>query len=167
MKFFAKIRFFFLFSIVCVGFFSCDPNEKLPPETFLEYVGTQQIGDSSGITGIVIQVNFQDGDKNIGALDSSNNVFVAPFDKLETGDYQAFQTTDVEPKDVIFEFSMPDPDEPNSPSIKGLLDINIQGANFDFMKLFSKQGIVRFEIWMIDRDSVPSNIIVTPDISIR
>jgi hypothetical protein len=187
MKTFAKIQFFFIIPLVCLGFFSCDPNEKLPPETILEFVGIQQFGDETGITDIQIQVHFQSGTGNIGLADGDTlpffpqyappfdkNLFVQVFDKISDTIFVPMQNFLEE--DYVLSWRIKT-DVANGKQVKGMLNIDVPVEPMNFPEV-SKHGIVRFEIYMLDRDLVPSSIqtpdgkiiqgnVVTPEISIR
>jgi hypothetical protein len=170
MNAFAKIQFFFIIALVSVVFFSCDPNEELPPETVLEYIGCQMFGDSTGISELNLQIHFQDGDGNIGVANPENhNLFIKVLDKQSETDtiYTLMQIGNLEPKDLILTYPVGILGEQNS-SIKGTIDIPIQkDMGLSDMQEISKLGIIRFEIFMHDQNLVPSNTITTPDIYIR
>jgi len=92
------------------------------------------------------------------------------YDKNDTA-YEPLQTRNSatgELENVVYSYIIPDlsADLYRKASIKGMLDIQISGG-FAFIPLLSKQGTIRFEIYMYDRDLIQSNIITTPDISIR
>jgi len=158
-----------------VGLFSCDPNEKLPPETILEYMGVLHLVDN--ITGelvdIVVEVSFQNGKGNLGFLgrDTTDNLFIHVFDRVSLTDtvYAPMQDLDpTAPEDVVISFAIPNLKLKGQKSTKGVLKIGFY-SSFNFMQHehSSKYGIVRFEIYMLDQDSVPSNTVTTPDIHIR
>jgi hypothetical protein len=190
MKFSAKIRFFFKLTLLSGVFFSCDPNEKLPPETILEFVGFQRFADSTGLARLDIQINFQSGTGNIG-LDSTEtgkppyvapfdkNLFVHVFDKVSLTDtiFVPLQTETFPSEDFIITYTIPILE--GNPGVRGTFDVHIfKPVPLENMQRESKHGIVRFEIYMLDRDLVRSYIkthdgeiiqanVVTPEISIR
>jgi hypothetical protein len=67
-------------------------------------------------------------------------------------------------EDVVYRFVIPVLSTGSS-SVRGQLNLRVN-VN-PGMRSNSKQGIVRFEMYMYDRDLIQSNIVVTPDISIR
>jgi hypothetical protein len=168
----AKIRFFFIIPLVCVGLFSCNPEEPLPPETILEYVEVQHFVDAtSNLVDINVRVSYQNGKGNLGFLgrDTTDNLFIHVFDRISLTDtiYEPMQDGHpTEPKNVVISFAIPNLTPQGQKSVRGMLDIGF-GANFIWMQMFSRHGIVRFEIYMYDRDLVKSNTVVTPDIRIR
>ena len=173
MDIFAKIRFFFIIPLVCVVLFSCDPNEKLPPETKLEWEGVQFFVDTArNLVDINLQIRFQDGDGNIGYIgsDTTFNLFIHVFDRTSLTDtiYEAMLQPGipVDPDDWVIRFAIPNLNTEGQPSVKGMLNISF-GANFPFLRSGSRHGVVRFKIYMFDRDAVQSNVIITPDITIR
>jgi hypothetical protein len=168
--------------MACVGFFSCDPNEKLPPEIILEWVGYQLFADSTGLVGVNLQVSFQNGDGKIGHRGDS--LFVEVFDKVSLTDtiFVPMQTLQVpESEDWVISFVIPSSVNPNpGSSVKGMFDILFDSdpGNFDVLRQQSKHGFVRFEIYLLDQDLVRSYIktldgkmvqgnVVTPEIRIR
>ena len=181
MNNFAKIRFFFIIPLVCVGLFSCDPSEELPDELILEYVGVQNVLDSVGdLADIVVRVNFQSGKGNIGLFPRDtvppfvgkylNNLFVHVFDRVSLTDtiYEPLQDGRLPPEaeDVIRRFRIPVANMGGQKSVKGTFDISFL-SGFKGYQMLSQHGIIRLEIYMYDRDFVSSNIVVTPDIQIR
>jgi hypothetical protein len=161
--------------------FSCDPNDKLPKELILEYAGCQYFGNDKQVDSISLQVRFQKGDGNLG-LDGrdtiwpyvgkyNNNLFVYVFDKVSLTDtiyeliqFRSGQTSEM--KDLIYTFRVPTFDSRTAP-VKGVFGIGFGGVDFSEMQKDSRHGIVRFEIYMYDRDLVQSNIVTTPDIHIQ
>jgi len=168
----AKIRFFFIIPLVCVGLFSCNPEEPLPPETILEYVEVQHFVDATGnLVDINVRVSYQNGKGNLGFLgrDTIDNLFIHVFDRVSLTDtiYEPMQNAHpTEPENVVISFAIPNLTPQGQKSVRGMLDISF-GANFIWMQMLSRHGIVRFEIYMYDRDLVKSNTVVTPDIRIR
>jgi hypothetical protein len=156
-----------------VAFFSCNPEEELPPETILEFVSVHQFRDSlNNIVGINIRINYQDGDGNIGFLgrDTTDNLFIHVFDRISLTDaiYEPLQDLNpTEPSDVVIRFSIPDLNPGRQQSVRGFMDIRIRDAQFEFMQLASEHGIVGFNIYMYDRDLVQSNTVEIRNISIR
>ncbi|MDR1950925.1 MAG: hypothetical protein LBP96_01700 [Bacteroidales bacterium] len=185
MNAFAKIRFFFILSLVGATLFSCDPNEELPPELILEYLGCQHFGDSTGVTALKLQVRFKKGDGNLG-IDPhetgkgkfvgkyENNLFVQVFDRVSLTDtiYEPMTNPNSETgedEDIVFKFTVPVVSESRTASVKGTIDFIVEGFDFtNGVKRDSKHGIVRFQIYMYDRDLNQSNTVTTiPDIRIR
>jgi hypothetical protein len=177
---FAKIRFFFLIPLVGVMFFSCDPNEKLPPETILDFASIQYFGNETQLDSLRLHVNFQDGDGNIGLAKHDtfppfvgkyrDNLFVYVYDKVSDTIYELMRKQndkDIEIWDsIIFSFKVPVLRE-STGSVKGMLSFSVVKNNISLMQNLSKKGMVRFEIYMYDRDLVKSNTVVTPDIRIQ
>ena len=172
MNNFAKIRFFFVIPIICAVLFSCDPNEELPPETILEYVGVLHYVDTAGaLVDINVHISYQNGKGNLGFLgrDTTKNLFIHVFDKVSLTDTVYVPMQDAhptEPEDVIISFAIPNLTPQGQKSVRGMLEIGFN-ANFGWMQILSRHGVVRFEIYMYDRDLVKSNIVTTPDIRIR
>ena len=181
----AKIHFFFIISLVGVVFFSCYPTEKFPREIFLEYVACQHFSDGTRDTALNLQVRFQKGDGNLGLEKRdtthpyvgkyAHNLYVYAFDKDEDGTYKPIQIEIAgHPIDIVFPYQIPILTTNPKSSLKGILDIRVRGLSFDRMQAVSKQGVIRFEIYMYSRDVMPngddleqSNIITTPDIRIK
>jgi hypothetical protein len=118
-----------------------------------------------------LRIRFEKGTGNLGSLpgDTSNNLYVHVLDKQLDGTYApmfrefpAGDTTYIISSNTIPVLST----NPKSP-IRGTLDIRITKFEVDNMQDLTKQGIVRFEIYMFDRDLVQSNIVTTPEIRIR
>ncbi|MCL2412711.1 MAG: hypothetical protein FWC98_01055 [Bacteroidales bacterium] len=167
---FAKIRKFFIIPLICLGFFSCIPEESFPPETILEFQRVQFWVDAvnrDSLVGISLLIRFQDGNGNIGniAPDTTHNLFVHVFDRISLTDtiYVPMQTIHpTSPENWVKSFAVPNL---GSGSVSGTFDVGF----FDDFPLLQRAelGIVRFEIYMFDRDSVQSNRVITPDIHIR
>ncbi|MCL2414442.1 MAG: hypothetical protein FWC94_04230 [Bacteroidales bacterium] len=169
----AKIRFFFIILLVCVGFFSCVPDETFPPETVLEFNRVQfwvHESNRDSVVGMSILINFQDGDGNIGFLgrDTTYNLFVHVFDSIfpPQGDatfvpMQISHNNGIDWENWVRSFAVPDL---GSGSVRGTFDVGFFG-DFNILQR-SDLGVVRFEIYMYDRDSVRSNIVTTPGIRI-
>ena len=173
MNSFAKIRFFLIIPLVCAVFFSCDPEEKLPPETILEFVEVWHIRDTAGsLVDINVRVRYQNGKGNLGFLgrDTVDNFFVHVFDRVSLTDtiYEPMQTIHTPPRNLVISFPIPNLTPQGQKSVWGMFDIGFF-SNFGFMQGegVSRHGIVRFEIYMYDRDLVKSNTIITPDIRIK
>ena len=179
----AKIRLFFIISLACVGFFSCDPNEELPPELILEYIGVQRFGVGTQLDSISLQIRFQKGDGNVGLFPYDtiypfvgkyrNNFFIYTFDKVSLTDtiYEHFRiqnTQNIDLWDTLYYRSrIPILNNSRTESVKGRIEYGIGGNYVRDMREYSKHGVVRFEIYMYDRDLVRSNKIITPDIFVR
>ena len=171
MKIFAKIRFFFIIPMVFIGFFSCDPNEKLPPGTTLDWIGNgvQYLCDSAGLEleGIILQVSFQSGEGNIGSNDTAvRNLFVHVFDRIITGTdtiYDTMKKADppMNPDNVVIDFRVPmDIHLGKQGPVKGTFDIGIyRFPDLRYMQQQTKQGWVRFEIYMLTQDLKSSDTI--------
>jgi len=171
MNSFAKIRFFLIIPLVCAVFFSCDPEEKLPPETILEFVEVQHFIDTAGnLVDINVRVSFQNGKGNLGFLgrDTTENLFIHVFDRVSLTDtiYEPMQTAHTPPRDWIIPFRIPNLTPEGQKSVRGMLDIGFY-TNFVWLQQQTEHGIIRFEIYMYDRDLVKSNTIITPDIRIK
>ncbi len=167
----AKIQFFFIITLVGVIFFSCDPNEKLPAETILEYHDHQIYRNEAGkILGLNLQIHFQDGDGNIGLSDyeTTYNLYANLFDKQLDGTFAPMQIQDTMGvwHDIVFAYSVPVLSTDKS-SVKGMFDISISEFEVEFMSIYSKRGVILFKIFMYDHDLIPSDTIETPEISIR
>ncbi|MDR0436878.1 MAG: hypothetical protein LBH22_01100 [Bacteroidales bacterium] len=175
MNAFAKIRFFFIISLIGVVLFSCDPNEKLPPETFLEFVNYRIIND----TAMNLKVRFQKGNGNLGLDDRDtnppfvgkyrNNLFIHVLDKQPDGTYAPMRIPiNNELWDTIiysnrFPFLNTDPNS----SVRGMIDIPIPGGDFEPMQKHSELGWVKFEVYLYDRDLIRSNTVISPEIQIK
>ena len=182
MNIFAKIRFFFIIPIVCFGLFSCDPNEKLPLELVLKYEGCQIFGNSTGIDSLRLQIRYEKGDGNLG-IDAKeegtppfvgkyqNNLFIYVFDRVSLTDtiYEPLHDGGPgETKPVTYHSRIPVLSDSRTASVKGMIYRTISGIDIEGIQKSSKYGIVRFEIYMYDRDLNRSNIIKTiPDIHVR
>ena len=164
MDSFVKIRQLFLISGIFAIFFSCNPNEDLSPETILEFKGYRFFGDSTSLTGLEIEILFQNGKGNLGLRPEEvgppfvgkyrNNFFVHVFDKESLFDtvFVPLQTLETIPQDVVFPYRIPILSDRPGHSVRGTLKIDIKGANFLFMQMASKHKRVRFEVYMVDRD---------------
>jgi len=178
MKTFAKIRLFLITSLIVVGLSSCDPTEKLPPGTFLEYRGHQvfTFGEGTHADSLNVQIWFQNGEGNIGMRpgETGFNFFVHLFDLTADSGFVPMQVRNDSTglmEDIIYSYRIPATiagQNPSEGSIKGTIDFGLgPRTGFGFIPVHSEQGIIRFEMYMYDRDKVRSNIVVTPDIRIR
>lgn len=164
---FAKIRFFLIIPLICLGFFSCVPDETFPPETVLEFFDVQFFGDETGtLVGIRVLINFQDGDGNLGNIgtDTTHNLFVHVFEKISDNSYRPMQTIypPTDPENWVKSFNVRNL---GSGSVSGTFIIDFFG-DFELLQR-APLDIVRFKIYMYDRDSVRSNEVITPDIHVR
>ncbi|MDR2906920.1 MAG: hypothetical protein LBU91_02885 [Bacteroidales bacterium] len=179
MKANTKIQFFFIIALVSVGFFSCDPNEELPPETVLKYVGYQPVGNDSVITGLSLQIHVEKGNGNIGMEtweketppfvgEYADNLYVNVFDKQEDGTYDTLKRrVNNIMENVYYPYCIPPLGTDPKSSVRATLNIGIYTPNFDFLQADSKLDSVYFEIYMYDRDLNQSNIIRTDTIQIK
>ncbi|MCL2682945.1 MAG: hypothetical protein FWE63_05620 [Bacteroidales bacterium] len=147
--------------------FSCDPNEKLPPETILTFVNYRIIND----TAMNLQVRFQKGNGNLGLKDNEdgNNLFVSVFDKQPNGVFEPMYFVNNNRDTIYIIYSSRFPflnTDPNS-SVRGMIDIPIPKGDFEEMQKFSELGWVKFEVYLYDRDLIRSNSAVSPEIQIK
>jgi len=164
----AKVRFFFIIPLVCLGFFSCIPEESFLPGTVLEFNGVQfwvNEANPDSVVGMSVFINYQDGDGTMGFLgtDTTHNLFAHVFERTSDTSYRPMQTIHpTDPENWIKSFAVR---SFSSGPVRGMFRIDFIG---DFQLLQrAPLGIVRFKIYMYDRDLVRSNEVITPDIRIR
>ena len=190
MNAFAKIRFFLILPLVCAVFFSCDPTEELPPELMLDYGGVQLFGDSTRLTEIQLQIRFQKGNGNFGLNNPdvdhppfvgkyAYNLYLYPLDRVSLSDtvYELFQVPNIETgdmEDVVYRYRIRPLGTNSKASVKGTFDFTLHGSELEGLQINSTHGVVQFKIYAYSRDIQAngvdleqSNIIITPDISIR
>lgn len=183
MKTLAKIRFFFRLTLFSAAFFSCHPEEDLPKETILTYRNHQFIYDNDNkLNGLILQVDFQDGDGNIGLYDVeignppyqgkyAHNFFVNVFDKTSENHYDTLQfvndTGTVQ--NLVYPYTIGVLSDIPNTSVKGTLDVYIDSLSIRGLQSpkGSKNGILQFQMCLYDRNLTPSNTVVSPDIKIR
>jgi hypothetical protein len=133
-------------------------------------VGYQNFND----TALDLQVRFQKGDGNLGLRDNEPgyNLHVYAMDKQLDGTYIIMRERNSQNLNIwdtvqsFHRFPVFKDANPKAP-IKGKLYIPITRGVLNQIRGISQQNIIRFEIYMYDRVPVQSNIVVTPDISIR
>ena len=163
----AKIRFFLIISLVSVGLFSCLPEENFPPETVLEFQGVRFVTIVDGnleFPGMIVDIGFQDGDGNLGNLPSDTvpNLFVHVFDVRQDTVVPMLTIDEVDPEYWVKTFVVPDL---GRGSVSGTFNIGFF-SDFEWLQR-AVEGVVRFKIYIYDRDLTGSNEVITPNININ
>ena len=154
--------------VVSVTLISCLPNEDFPKEPVLEYTGFSIADTVNGVDPLgYVHLRFTDGDGNVG-LDEADtlgvfhpdsafgkNLFIFPFKKIG-GEFVTAES--FAPNHVRIAPRLSDSDDPMEGDIDAGLFIPAKTALDSFDTV-----ILRWEIYLVDRDRNMSNVITTPE----
>ena len=180
----AKIRFFFITSLIGVVFFSCNPDEEFPPETILEWVGVTFFGDTTRLDSISLRIAYQDGDGNIGISRSesgrppfvgkfAHNFIVHPYNKINDTTYEIIKLQSLDSlkqpihgvfDTIEFRHIIPPLPQTRTGAVRGTFDFMVPPGDFGLIRLDALQnlGIIRFKIYVYDRSLYLASV-RTPD----
>ena len=155
-------------SLLLISLGSCLKKQDFPNEPQLEYVGfTKAIPISATDSIGVVHMTFTDGDGNIGLnisdstgrfhIDSfyNSNLFIFPYKKIDGVFEPAFVNL---ANHVRISPRLSESDDP----IEGDIDANVLYPARTAIDV-SDTVILRWEIYLVDRELNHSNVIITPE----
>lgn len=172
------------FNILMVSAFlallSCEPNQNYPDEPKIEYKDHEVIQNAQGRdSAIQLTIDYVDGDGDLGLKESqdeppfdtgkyANNLFMEYQEQID-GEFRQVRRDKWNKEDTIgFKYRFPyiTPDGKNK-SIKGDLSVKISPRPYFYYPQENYEGLVKFKVYIVDRELHQSNTITTPAIPFK
>lgn len=170
--FFSKVQFLFVLFGMLLLSVACNPETDYPAIPYIDY---RSCSVSPEEDVLHISFYFQDGDGNIGFLGTGDtfapyvgeyrhNLHLMVLDQDSSGVFFPFMITSQDTAFYNYRINYIEPESRNH-SLKGTMEIAF--SDLPVIKQKSKYGIIRFQLYLYDRDLQKSNIILTPPFSIN